>query len=163
MVDLSKLKKQVKREGMEHRHLDSVKPVFWRLGTLGELFFQTLQNFTCSLSEDLSKVQSNFYVQCSLWLQVYSNVIFMLLLVWICYQRWWMETNDFHFQESTNVWKLWECEEFLQVRTVIVGSKINYHSVDLCCQSLFGTTLKRSGIQFSIINGSESCCCVPLR
>ena len=39
-----------------------------------------------------------------------------------------METNDFHFQESTNVWKLWECQEFLQVRTVIVGSKIDYHS-----------------------------------
>lgn len=87
MVDLSKLKKQVEREGMGHRHLDSVKPGFWRLGTLGELFFQTLQNFTCSLNEDLSKVQSNFYVQCSLCLQVYSNVIFMLLLVWICYQR----------------------------------------------------------------------------
>jgi len=149
---------KVKHEGMEHRKLDFLKPVFWRPRALNELFFQTLQNFICSLNVDLNKVQSNSYVQCSWWLQVYSNVIFMLLLVWICYQRWWMETNDFHFQESTNLWKLWECQEFLQVRTVIVGSKIDFHSVDLCCQSLFG-----SGIQFSIINGSESCCCVPLR
>ena len=61
-----KLKKQVKHEGMEHRNFDFLKTVFWRLKTLNERFFQTLQNFICSLNEDLNKVQSNSYIQCSL-------------------------------------------------------------------------------------------------
>ena len=87
MVDLSKVKKQVKHEGMKHKNLDSLKLVFWRQGALNELFFQTLQNFICSFNEDLNKAQSNFYVQVACEYKYTVTLFFTLLLVWVCYQR----------------------------------------------------------------------------
>ena len=45
MVDLFKLKKQVKREGMEHRHLDSLKPVFLEARNFERTFLSNTAKF----------------------------------------------------------------------------------------------------------------------